>query len=221
MRFMGYKTITLSELEMEKCLDFSKASAESQQAIEFGQRDTNPRPSKEIARDNLIGKMAEVAVARMLREEYGIHFPVNFDIYPRGEWDDCDVQIRGWNIDIKSTRIGRWLLFEVDKLRMRKNQPINNLPDAVIMCRTPWDIDNDSPLGTVELVGTISLKSLLSSDQRIKRLKKGECIPGTRVRLQAENLAVHFNDLSHDWDQIIQYMLDNQPPEKSSYVITG
>lgn len=105
--------------------------------------------------------MAEVAVSRMLREEYGIHFPVNFDIYPRGEWDDCDVQIKAWTIDIKSTRSGKWLLFETSKLKMRQNQKINNLPDAVIMCRTPWDRDNDKPRGSVELIGAISVYALL------------------------------------------------------------
>lgn len=214
-----YKTMTLTEAEMNMCITFSKASAESQQAIEFGQHDTLPRKTQEIARDNLIGKMAEVAVARMLRENYGIHFPVNFEIYPRGEWDDCDVQIKGWNIDIKSTRTGQWLLFEVDKLRMRQNQQINNLPDAVFMCRTPWDRDKDVPIGTVELIGAISLKMLLTPDKRILRLRKGDYIPNTRAKLQADNLAVNFSDLNHDWDMIIHHMITNSPPDSSSYRI--
>ncbi len=78
------KTIVLSAYDMERCVAFSKKSAESQQAIEFGQSDTVPRIPKEIARDNLIGKMAEVAVANMLREDFNLHYAVNFDIYPRG-----------------------------------------------------------------------------------------------------------------------------------------
>ena len=89
----NYTVITLTPDEMQKCIEFSQKSAETQQDIEFGQKDTKPRPTKEIARDNLIGKMAEVAVLRMLREKYGIHYPVNYEIYPRGEWDDCDVKI--------------------------------------------------------------------------------------------------------------------------------
>ena len=122
-----YKTLTLTEDEMRKCTVFSNKSAETQQAIEFGQKDTKARLVKEIARDNLIGKMAEVAVARMLRDEYRIHVPVIFDIYPRGEWDDCDIQIKTWTIDIKSTRTGRWLLFETGKLNMRVNQEIKTI----------------------------------------------------------------------------------------------
>ena len=98
--------VNLTSDEMEKCISFSKKSAESQQPIEFGQHDTLPRDTAEIARDNLIGKMAELAVSRKLRELFGLHIPIDYEIYPRGEWDDCDISINGWNIDIKSTRIG-------------------------------------------------------------------------------------------------------------------
>ena len=215
-----YKTLTLTEEEMQKCIDFSKRSAESQQPIEFGQKDTKARPVDEIARDNLIGKMAEAAVARMLREEYKIHVPVNFEIYPRGEWDDCDIQIKAWTIDIKSTRIGQWLLFETNKLNMRVNQEINNLPDAVIMCRTPWDKESDTPIGSVELVGAISTKTLLTNKKIVHRLKKGDYIPNTKAKLQADNLAVKFDDLNHDWDEIIKYMVSNKPPDLSVCIIS-
>ena len=212
-----YKIITLTQDEMQKCIAFSEESAKTQQQIEFGQKDTKPRSIDEIARDNLIGKMAEVAVSRMLREEYGIHFPVNFDIYPRGEWDDCDVQIKAWTIDIKSTRSGKWLLFETSKLKMRQNQKINNLPDAVIMCRTPWDRDNDKPRGSVELIGAISVYALLkNTNHRVLHLKKGDVIPNTKARLQADNLAIRFEDINHDWNKIIDYMVKTMPPDISS-----
>lgn len=213
------KTITLSEYDMKRCIDFSKESAESQQAIEFGQSDTVPRRTEEIARDNLIGKMAEVAVTRMLREDFDLHYSVNFEIYPRGEWDDFDVQINGWNVDIKSTRNGRWLLFEVDKLKMRKNQKNNNLPDAIFMCRTPWNRETDEPIGNVELIGAVSLGFLLSNDPKVKRFKKGDYIPYTKVRLQAENYGVHFDDINSDWGSIITYMLNNTPEDTAEYLI--
>ena len=50
--------IVLTDAEMDKCREFSRISAASQQAIEFGKHTTKARPEKEIARDNLIGKMA-------------------------------------------------------------------------------------------------------------------------------------------------------------------
>lgn len=213
------KTIVLSAYDMARCIAFSKKSAESQQAIEFGQSDTVPRKTAEIARDNLIGKMAEVAVTRMLREDFNLHFTVNFDIYPRGEWDDFDVQINGWNVDIKSTRTGKWLLFEVDKLRMRKNQKNNNLPDAIFMCRTPWNRETDEPIGNVELIGAVSLGYLLSNNPTVKRLNKGDFIPNTRTSLQADNYGIHFDNIKSDWASIIPYMLHNSPPDSSSFII--
>ncbi len=207
-----YTTVALTPEEMQRCIEFSEKSANTQQDIEFGQKDTKSRPVPEIARDNLIGKMAEVAVLKMLRQKFDIHYPVNYEIYPRGEWDDCDVKIGAWSIDIKSTRNGKWLLFETNKLKMRQNQKINNL-DALIMCRTPWDRDRDTPIGTVELVGLISMQKLLSNNPVVKHLRKGDYIPNTNSRLQADNLAVAFADLEHDWDKIINYMTQNNPPK--------
>ena len=88
---MPIRTIQLTDHEYNMCVQFSNESAKSQQDIEFGQRNTMPRSVKEIARDNLIGKMAEVAVVKMLREDYQLHLPINYEIYPRGEWDDNDI----------------------------------------------------------------------------------------------------------------------------------
>ena len=202
---------------MQRCIDFSIKSAKSQQAIEFGQYDTIPRRTAEIARDNLIGKMAEAAVSQMLREDFGVHYAVNYEIYPKGEWDDFDMQINGWNVDIKSTRSGQWLLFDVDKLRMRQNQKYNNLPDMIFMCRTPWDRIADKPVGTVDLIGAVSLGFLLSDSPDVKRLKKGDYIPNTNTKLQAENYGVHFSNINSNWTAIITFMLKTFPPKNFGY----
>ena len=66
------KNIQLTENELNKCLEFSEISAQNQQKIEFGQKTTSPRKVSEIARDNLIGKIAEVAFCKLLKENYGI-----------------------------------------------------------------------------------------------------------------------------------------------------
>lgn len=81
------------------------------------------------------------------------------------------------------------------------------------MCRTQWDRDKDAPKGSVELIGLISMKKLLSSDPKVKHLKKGDFIPNTKSKLQAENLAVAFDDLEHNWDMMIDYMTNNPPPK--------
>jgi hypothetical protein len=100
--------IFLTSEEVDKCCKFSVECAKYQQQIEFGQADTAPRGLAELARDILIGKLAEVAFARMLEENYKIVIKLDFEFYPRGVWDKNDAHINGWQIDIKGTRhLGR------------------------------------------------------------------------------------------------------------------
>ena len=65
-----------------RCVEFSKRSAPNQQAIEFGQHTTKACSESEIARDNLIGKIAEVAFSKMMKENYSIDVPLDFNYYP-------------------------------------------------------------------------------------------------------------------------------------------
>ena len=103
---LDVKNIRLSQDELARCIEFSQRSAPNQQAIEFGQRSTKARSTREIARDNLIGKIAEVAFSKMMKENYGIDVPLDFNYYPRGQWDNQDAVINGWRIDVKGTRKG-------------------------------------------------------------------------------------------------------------------
>ena len=213
------KIIRLTDEEIQRCEDFAKKSAGTQHAIEFGQWDTVPRNIKEIYHDTVTGKMGEVASSNMLKTDYGIDCPVNFEIYDIYTGDDCDIRINSWNIDVKATIRGQWLLIEKDRIRMRQRQVGNNLPAAILMCKVWWNKETDKPTGVVELVGIVSLSRLLSGWPAVIRLKKGECIPNTQARLQADNYAVHFSNLCSDWDTAIGYMIHNEPPCKSAYVI--
>lgn len=195
------RKIQLTDYEYMMCVLFSEESARSQQKIEFGNKATAKRFNREIREDTLCGKMAEVAFARMLREDYKLHLPVNYEVYPRGEWDDEDVIVNGKTIDIKSTQRGRFLLIENNKLNFRKKQ--GKIPDIIVMCRT--DVENR----LVEIVGCISTKKLSDDgNQKVKRLKAGELIPGTNVRLQADNYCVRFEDLC-DIKTALDYFLEN------------
>lgn len=213
--YMQYKTITLTAEELQKSKDFSVRSAQTQQAIEFGQSDTKARDISEIARDNMIGKMAEIAFSRMLKEDFNIEIPIDFEVYERGKWDDNDMIINGWNIDIKSTRIGHWLLIEWSKLNFRQKQ--GKLPHAFFMCKTQWDTEHDAPLGTVELVGSISLNRLVANQPHVHSIRKGERLPGTRAFLQADNFGVKFEYLNSNWNEVINYILENPAPDLSMY----
>ena len=105
--------IELTKEELNKCIDFSYKCAKNQQSIEFGQSDTDPRSTDEVGRDNLIGKIAEVAFAKMLLRDFNLAVELDFEYYPRGEWDGQDTVINGWEIDVKGTRQGgKWMLIE-------------------------------------------------------------------------------------------------------------
>lgn len=199
--------VTLDSFEIRECEQFAKLSAFTQQGIEFGQHDTKDRGIAETARDTMIGKMAEVAVAKLLKGK-GLHCPVDFGIYRRGEWDDSDIKIFRWDVDIKSTVNGRWLLIERNKLLMRQNQQYNLLPDALISCNTEWD---NGPTGRVKVNGIISLPCFLS---KATQIRKGEPIPGTNAKLQADNYGVKADTLENNWDTILATLYEWQPKPK-------
>ncbi|MBP5474803.1 MAG: hypothetical protein J6X83_00860 [Methanomicrobium sp.] len=199
------------------CSLFAEESAKTQQEIEFGNKETTPRSVKEICRDNMIGKIAEAAVVTMAWQEYGIRIPVNYEVYPRGQYDDEDVNINGWSIDVKATRKGKWLLLEKNKINFRFME--NNLPDLIMMCRVDWDEDTDAPRSKdVKLVGCVGIRKLLSPTKKdVLHLRAGEYIPGTKSRLQADNYAINFVDLC-DIRTAMEYIVNNKRPGKDSAV---
>jgi len=208
--------IYLTPEELEKCTKFANKCAETQQKKEFGQNDTLPRGEQEIGRDNLIGKIAEVAFAKMLRESFKITIKLDFECYPRRVWDKTDTEINGWRIDIKGTRQGgQWLLVEWNKLVFRQKE--ENLPHLFVMASVGWDRKNDKPTRSVDLIGSASLQRLRHNVEKTIILSKGRCIPGTKTYLQADNYAIHFKDLELDWSKVIKYIKSNQPPDTCNY----
>nr|WP_300915340.1 hypothetical protein [uncultured Acetatifactor sp.] len=205
--------IVLTDAEMDKCREFSRISAASQQAIEFGQHTTTARPEKEIARDNLIGKIAEVAFSKMMKENYGIDVPLDFNYYPRGQWDNQDAEINGWRIDIKGTRSGgRWMLIEWNKLNFRQRD--NNLSHLFVMFTVDWDRDSDQPTGKVSYRGAVSLAKLKDGIPTTVILKKGSILPGTKTHLQADNYGIQFKNLYKHLNHLVKYLLA-APPDQS------
>lgn len=205
--------IVLTDAEMDKCREFSRISAASQQAIEFGQHTTKARPEKEIARDNLIGKMAEVAFSKMMKENYDIDVPLDFNYYPRGQWDGQDAEINGWRIDVKGTRSGgRWMLIEWNKLDFRQRD--NNLSHLFVMFTVDWDRSADQPTGEVSYQGAASLAKLKESVPTTVVLRKGAVIPGTQTHLQADNYGIRFGDLYKHLNHLVKFLL-KAPTEQS------
>ena len=209
---VNVKQIKLTPEELDICRDFSLKSASSQQAIEFGQRTTKARPVKEIARDNLIGKIAEVAFSKMMKENYGIDVPLDFNYYPRGQWDNQDAIINGWRIDVKGTRKGgRWMLIEWNKLIFRQKD--NNLSHVYVMFSVDWDRETDQPTGTVSYQGAVSLNKLRHGCPTTVILRKGEVLPGTKTVLQADNYGILFKDLYKHLNHLVYYFTSAPPPQ--------
>lgn len=208
--------IKLPKSEIERCKEFSEKCATNQQEIEFGQKDTAPRKNKEISRDNLIGKLAEVAFAKMMEENYNLHIDLDFNYYPRGEWDNQDAVINGWRIDVKGTRQGgKWMLIEWSKLKFRKSQKL--LSHFYVMSTVGWNRGKDTPTGTVELVGYATLGQLKADYEDTLVIRKGEKIPGTDTRLQADNFARNFKVLRKDWDLMVKYLQKDIVENTSNY----
>lgn len=209
---VNVKRMKLSPEELEKCREFSMRSASSQQAIEFGQHTTKARSVEEIARDNLIGKIAEVAFSKMLKENYQIDVPLDFNYYPRGKWDDQDAKINGWRIDVKGTRQGgKWMLIEWNKLDFRQQD--NNLSHLYFMFTVDWNRYTDQPTGYVSYEGAVSLRKLNDACTTTRVLRKGAFLPGKNIRLQADNYGILFDDLYKDLDRLVDYMTKNTPPQ--------
>ena len=206
--------IFLTSDEIAQCIDFSHKSARSQQQVEFGQHDTLQRTFKEIARDNCIGKLAEVAFSKMMKQHFDLDIPLDFNIYPRGVWDDADANINGWRIDIKSTRPGaRWMLIEWNKLNFRQTE--RKPTHVFVMAVTDWDRQNDTPTGGVEFVGFVSRRRLKVGIPGTHVIRKGEYLPGKNVRLQADNFGIRFSDLDTDWKFMVSKLLERTPAENT------
>lgn len=202
--------IILTDAEIDKCREFARISATSQQAIEFGQHTTKARSESEIARDNLIGKIAEVAFSKMMKENYGIDVPLDFNYYPRGQWDNQDAVINGWRIDIKGTRSGgRWMLIEWNKLNFRQRE--NNLSHLFVMFTVDWDRNSDQPTGKVSYRGAVSLAKLKEGIPTTITLRKGSILPETKTSLQADNYGIKFEDLYKHLNHLVEYLLAAPP----------
>lgn len=208
--------IILKDEDLQQCIQFSNKCALNQQAIEFGQSDTAARSVKEIGRDNLIGKIGEVAFAKMMKYKFNIDVKLDFEYYPRGEWDGQDTIINGWKIDVKATRKGgKWMLIEWSKINFRQRD--KDLPDMFVMASVDWDRDADKPIGGVDLVGCASLFKMKKDVSTTKVVRKGDLLPGTHTRLQADNFAIRFEDLQQDWNAVVNYILSHQPLPLDDY----
>lgn len=210
--------IHLTDKQMARCREFSEECAKQQQQKEFGQSDTAKRRIKEIARDNLIGKIAEVAFADFIESKYGISIELDFNYYPMQVWGEDDAAINGWKIDIKATKQGgKWMLIEWNKLSFRKAE--NKLPHLFVMLSVGWDRESDEPAGFADLRGFFPTNRLAVNEKKVEVLRKHTFIPNTQCRLQADNFGVAFDKLYTDWDWLINKIEKTKPFSLAEYQV--
>lgn len=208
--------VKLSEESMQKSYKFAAESARSQRPAPFGQKNERQRDNFAILNNTWLGKIAEIAFAQMLKNNYGVNVELDFDVYPRGKWDSVDVQINNWNIDIKSSKYGsRWFLIEWSKIDF--NHSSGTLPHIFVMTTVDWNKTTNIPSGNVNLVGMMYTNDLVPTNPKVHTLLRGDNIPGTTTPLYADNYGVAFHDLNSDWDKIIDYILHHNPPSLSGY----
>ena len=146
----------------------------------------------------------------MMKENYGINVRLDFNYYPRGQWDNQDAVINGWRIDIKGTRKGgRWMLIEWNKLVFRQRD--NNLSHVYLMFLMDWNRQTDQPNGWVSYKGAVSLSRLIENTPTTAVLRKGTTLPGTKTYLQADNFGIQFKDLYKDLDHLVEYLTQSPP----------
>lgn len=213
---------------IEKCWQFSKAGAVTQRPVEYGRKNGRSRAPAEIARDNMIGKLGEAAVQKFL-QMHGIDVKLDFDVYPRGRWDDYDIRCNGWTFDVKTTkRGGRNLLIEWSKLQFRADA--RQIPNYFVMTRLKDDFDAevadleaDVPACgfDVELCGFVDSRLLQEDVETVRTVEPGDFIPGTRIRATAKSFCVPFVELDDDWEGLVGRLLNESPFSLDSYRAPG
>ena len=194
---VNYK-LSLTDIEFDQCKKFAIESAKSQREYRSG--GTQIRSEYMIAEDTQRGKVAEVLTKKFL-EQFGIKsIELDFNIYPRGAWDDQDFVLNGKKVSIKSAKwFSNWLLLETKDLNR------GDTYDYYIFVT----VDKDLKSGTIK--GFASNNDILKDPKTIS-LEKGDCIPNTSTKLDAANYARHSNDLKNsieEWNNLITILNNN------------
>ena len=218
--------IVIPKEKVRECWAFSKECAKSQQSFEFGEANSHHRPADEIARDNMIGKLGEVALQQLFAK-FGIDVDLDMSIYGVGEWDRCDVEFNGWMLDVKCTQRGSHFLIEWNKLQFRADA--DELPHYFVMTRLARNnsITLNGPESDtigVDLVGYIDVRELVESNPSVLVLEPGDCIPGTNTPVTAKNFCIPFADitkLNNDWAHLAEQLNTETPFDLSTYRAPG
>lgn len=187
---------TLSNDELKKCRDFSETSAKTQREYRSG--GSVIRSVSSISSDTLRGKIGEMIVKMFLAQHpLNYNIDLDFDIYPRGVWDEMDFKANHLKVSIKSSKLfARWLLLE------KKDIDRGDIYDIYIF------VSVDELKGYGKIRGFAYKKDILEDSKTIV-LKRKQCIPNTSTPLDADNYARKLDDLNNrneDWIKLIELL---------------
>lgn len=186
--------IDLTVEEIEKCRDFAEKSAKTQREYRSG--GTQMRGYSLIFNDTFRGKIGEMISKNFLKNEFDVDTKIDFDIYPRGQWDSTDIEINDIKISIKSAKwFSSWLLLESRDIERGGTYPFYIL---VLV-----DKNNNGGI----IAGYATNKEISQGDPNTLILKKGEFIPNTNTPLDANNHARHKSHLHNSlkgWEKLIE-----------------
>lgn len=187
--------IALTPEEKAQCRQFAQDSAPTQREWRSGGE--LQRSISQINEDTFRGKVAEV-VAKKFFEQNPLNVQgvlLDFNVYPRGEWDETDLVINKKKISIKSAKwFSNWLLLETKDIDRGATY------DYYVFIT----VDKDFGAGTVKGFAT---KQEIVEDDKTLKLRKGDPIPGTKTLLDANNHARHAENLHNsekDWLMMIK-----------------
>ncbi|MFW6016766.1 MAG: hypothetical protein ACOCRK_10040 [bacterium] len=206
---------------LKRCIDFAERMTfgdGNHNKFSFGS-DNYPREQKEIYRDALQGKIAELAFYNYLYiHKIRTKEEPNFESWDLGIWEDCDFELAHNNkkISIKSTKnFGQLLLIERERYNeeglyiepAEGNTPIKY--DYIFLCRVS-NIYNDSQiedyrqnknLGNIEceITGFITFNQFKDVIRRKQYLPKGIILG---MPLKVANYYILASDLSTDIEQL-------------------
>jgi len=191
--------ISLTEEEVKQCRDFADESSKTQREHRSGGQMI--RNVGQIFYDTFRGKVGEVVIKKFLAQQpfnvQGIE--LDFNIYPRGEWDSSDIVISDIKLSIKSSKhFARWLLLE------SKDIDRGDVYDYYILVV----IDENFKAGRVK--GFAKKSEIIQSNKETLILERGDFIPKTQTKLDAKNHARHTDNLHNkveEWRELVQKLV--------------
>ena len=186
---------SVDEEEFGKCKKFAESSSPTQREYRSG--GTEFRSVSKIAGDTMRGKVGEIIAKKFLEQEplaIG-DISLDFEVYPRGKWDETDIEVGGKKVSIKSSKhFSRFLLLETKDLDRDES-------DFYVLVL----VDSDAKSGCVK--GFISRDEIMKVGDGTLDLKKGQNIPGTSTPLDADNRArrlEHLHNSEQEWIEMVK-----------------